>query len=153
MVGIWNVLSLSHGRPKHTFRSDLASHGLRESPRTLTAGNGLSWDRLSCFTRDTIRRILVADNCGAVKSFVATAGIRSDAFRFSAIRWCCDLGCRFTAITRVQIPSGTPNRFKSLQQVSPELRGCKKPRFGVLFAPSKPDRFQLCQPNNLASIV
>jgi hypothetical protein len=60
-------------RPKHTFRSDLASHGLRQSPRTFTAGNGLSWDRLSCFTRDTIRRILVADNCGAVKSFVATA--------------------------------------------------------------------------------
>jgi hypothetical protein len=77
-----------------------------------------------------------ADKCGAVKLFVAVAGIRSDAFRFSAIRWCCDSGCRFTAITRVQIPSGTPNRFRSLRSVSPKLRGCKRPRFCVSFAPS-----------------
>jgi len=47
-------------------------------------------------------------------------------------------GENFTAITRVQIPSGTPNRIWNLRLVSPKLRGCTKPRFCVLFAPSKP---------------
>ena len=44
----------------------------------------------------------------------------------------------FTAITRVQIPSGTPNKINGLREISPDLRGCKKPRSGVFFAPSEP---------------
>ena len=43
----------------------------------------------------------------------------------------------FTAITRVQIPSGTPNRISSIGKSSPDIRGCKKPHFCVPFAPSK----------------
>jgi hypothetical protein len=41
----------------------------------------------------------------------------------------------FTAITRVQIPSGTPIRISSLHRSSPDIRRCKKPHFCVFFAP------------------
>src|SRR6202041_209090 len=34
-------------------------------------------------------------------------------------------------------PVGDANRIKSLHRVSPDIRGCKKPHFGVLFAPSR----------------
>jgi hypothetical protein len=58
--------------------------------------------------------------------FANVATIPSDAFWFSAT---------FTAITRVQIPSGTPNRISCLRRSSPDIRRCKKPHFCVPFAP------------------
>jgi hypothetical protein len=56
----------------------------------------------SRYMRGTIWHTMIADSCGALNMFVSVARIRSDAFWFSA---CVNA---FTAITRVQIPSGTP---------------------------------------------
>jgi hypothetical protein len=41
------------------------------------------------------RRIVAAGSCGAVKLFVVAPRISTDAFRFSAIRSCCELGHGF----------------------------------------------------------
>ena len=50
--------------------------------------------------------------------FVATAGIRSDAFRFSAICWCCDLGCGFHGDNTGSNPVGDANKTKSLEKIT-----------------------------------
>jgi len=48
--------------------------------------------------------------------FVATAGIRSDAFRFSALRWYCDLGCGFHGDNTGSNPVGDANKTKDLEE-------------------------------------
>jgi hypothetical protein len=54
--------------------------------RTLIAGHGLICDRLSCSTKRSIWRTVIAGSCGALNVFVDVVRIRSDAFWFSAVR-------------------------------------------------------------------
>jgi transposase len=78
----------------------------------------------ACDTR--FRRILIAEHLTRLLMLLGFVPMHSDSQR-----------CAFTAITPVQIPSGTPIRINNLYRFSPDIRGCKKPHFGVLFAPPR----------------
>jgi hypothetical protein len=66
--------------------------------------------------------------------FLCALSMHSDSQPFvSAVVY----SASFTAITRVRIPSGTPNLLSELRPLSLSIRGHKRALFGVLFAPSR----------------